>query len=83
MQTDYEEDWLGAPMYWSGFDPQTNRQIIEEAGLNIISAREETEEEHGQPARFFWVVAQKPRSQSAGRFVVARHYELLGSSHTD
>jgi SAM-dependent methyltransferase len=54
------DDYLGAPMYWSSFDGQTNLQIVEEAGLHIISANEETQEEHGQPVTFLWVVAQKP-----------------------
>ena len=55
----YEEDWLGAPMFWSGFDSVTNIQLIKEAGLEIISAVEETEDEMGQPITFLWVVAQK------------------------
>jgi len=54
------DDYLGEPMYWSSFDGQTNLQIVEEAGLHFISAREETQEEHGQPVTFLWVVAQKP-----------------------
>jgi ubiquinone/menaquinone biosynthesis C-methylase UbiE len=55
----YEEDWLGAPMYWSSFDSQTNRALVEAAGLNIIQAEEETAEEFGQPVTFLWIVAQK------------------------
>ena len=47
-------------MYWSGFDVATNRRMVEEAGLTIKSAQVETIEEHGEPASFLWVVAQKP-----------------------
>ncbi|MCP4140965.1 MAG: methyltransferase domain-containing protein [Chloroflexi bacterium] len=55
------ENWLGGlPMYWSNFDSERNRQLVEEAGLKIISAKEETAEEHGKPVTFLWVVAQKP-----------------------
>jgi len=38
----YEEDWLGAPMYWSSFDIDTNKQMITESGLSIISEEIET-----------------------------------------
>jgi ubiquinone/menaquinone biosynthesis C-methylase UbiE len=54
------DDLLGAPMYWSSFDSETNRQLVEKAGLHIISAREETAEEFDKPVTFLWVVAQKP-----------------------
>ncbi len=55
----YEEDWLGAPMYWSSYDSETNVRLVEEAGLRIVSAREETAEEFGEPTTFLWVIARK------------------------
>jgi SAM-dependent methyltransferase len=55
----YEPDWLGAPMYWSHFDSATNRRLVEAAGLEIVSAQEEIEDEDGAPVRFYWVVARK------------------------
>jgi SAM-dependent methyltransferase len=55
-----EPDWLGAPMYFSHFDGATNRRLVAEAGLRIISAREETADEDGAPVTFLWVVATKP-----------------------
>ena len=60
VEVGYEEDWLGVPMYWSSFDSEKNRQLVEGAGLCIVDAQEETVEEHGQPVTFLWVVAQKP-----------------------
>ena len=45
---DVEEDWLGAPMYWSSYDSETNVRLVREAGLEIVQAREETVEEHGE-----------------------------------
>jgi SAM-dependent methyltransferase len=54
------DELLGAPMYWSGFDSETNRRLVEEAGLCIVSAREETAEEFDDPVTFLWIVAQKP-----------------------
>ena len=59
MKADYDEDFLGAPMYWSSFRSETNRCLVEEAGLHVISAREETAEEFGNPVTFLWVIAQK------------------------
>lgn len=59
MKADYGEGFLGAPMYWSSFDGETNRRLVEEAGLHVISAREETAEEFGKPVTFLWVIAQK------------------------
>jgi ubiquinone/menaquinone biosynthesis C-methylase UbiE len=59
----YEENWLGAPMYWSHFDAETNRRLVEEAGLVIASATLETADEDGAPVTFLWVVARKPGAQ--------------------
>jgi SAM-dependent methyltransferase len=57
---DYGEDFLGVPMYWSTFDSETNRRLVEQAGFEIVSARQETEEEDGQLVTFLWVIARKP-----------------------
>ena len=53
----FEEDWMGAPMYWSGFDSDTNKRLVEQAGLSIISAEETTDDPDD---RFLWIVAEKP-----------------------
>lgn len=60
VEASYEEDWLGAPMYWSSHDAATNRRLVEEAGLHLVEASEETALEFGQPVTFLWVVARKP-----------------------
>jgi SAM-dependent methyltransferase len=62
-ESGYEQDWLGAPMYWSHFDAETNRRLVEEAGLVIESAALETADEDGTPVTFLWVVARKPYTQ--------------------
>lgn len=59
-----EENWLGAPMYFSAFDSSTNRRLIDEAGLHIISADEITEDEDGTPVTFLWLVARKPGNKA-------------------
>ncbi len=59
---DVVDDWLGfgVPMYWSNFDSETSRGLIENARFHIISAQKETEDEEGISITFLWVVAQKP-----------------------
>ena len=60
QDADLDEDWLGAPMYWSSYDAATNRHLVEQAGLCLLSAYEMTDVEHGAPATFLWVIAVKP-----------------------
>jgi hypothetical protein len=47
-------------MYWSHYDSATNKHLVAQAGLEILSAREETAEEDGEPVTFLWIVARKP-----------------------
>jgi cyclopropane fatty-acyl-phospholipid synthase-like methyltransferase len=53
------DDWLGAPMYWSGYDSQHNRELLRAAGLTIHSAVEEHADEDGQDVVFLWVIAER------------------------
>ncbi len=64
---DVEEDWLGAPMFFSHWDAATNRRLVEQAGLRILSAREEIADEDGAPVAFLWVVAEKPQAGEISR----------------
>lgn len=57
-----DEDWLGVPMYFSTYDAETNKRLVRDAGLHIVSAREETSDEDGTPVTFLWVVAEKPKT---------------------
>jgi SAM-dependent methyltransferase len=66
-RADYEPDFLGAPMYWSGFDSRTNCRLVENAGLTVIQAREEAEPEHGARVTFLWLVAQRPPAPPCAR----------------
>ncbi len=67
VEADYQEQWLGAPMYWSSYDSETNRRMVREAGLQIVSADEETTRAEGESETFLWVVARKPFEQPARR----------------
>jgi SAM-dependent methyltransferase len=54
-----EPDWLGAPMFWSHFDAETNRGLVRQAGLTLLDAEVVAEDEDGQQVQFLWVVARK------------------------
>lgn len=54
--------WLGAEMFFSSWDPATNRQLVEAAGLEILSDElvtiTEAEPEPGE-ATFQWILARR------------------------
>jgi ubiquinone/menaquinone biosynthesis C-methylase UbiE len=56
-----EEDWLGAPMFFSHFDGRTTERLVSRAGFEVINATDERELEYGVPVWFRWIVARKPR----------------------
>jgi ubiquinone/menaquinone biosynthesis C-methylase UbiE len=57
-----ENDWLGAPMFFASFDPETNRSLIADAGFEVVDERVITHDEpaHG-PVSFTWVLARRGR----------------------
>jgi hypothetical protein len=57
-----DEDWLGAPMFFSHFDGDRNGALVREAGFEIVSAEDERELEYGVPVSFRWVVARLPKA---------------------
>jgi SAM-dependent methyltransferase len=61
-EAEYDPNWLGAPMFWSGYDEATGRRLVEAAGLVIQQANVETAEEEGRPVSFLWVVARRGRA---------------------
>ena len=60
-EIDFDKCWMGAPMFWSGYDGDTNKKFVQEAGLEIVSA-EETQDSDG---RFLWLTARKSAEQIA------------------
>jgi ubiquinone/menaquinone biosynthesis C-methylase UbiE len=54
-------EWLGATMFFAGFAPETNRRLVEAAGLCVLRDELETmvEPDHGV-VTWQWLVAQKP-----------------------
>jgi cyclopropane fatty-acyl-phospholipid synthase-like methyltransferase len=53
-----DEEWLGAPMFFSHFDAATNEQLVARTGFDILQSRIVTEPEDGHPADFLWITAR-------------------------
>jgi SAM-dependent methyltransferase len=60
-----EDDWLGAPMFFSHHGAKKNRALVRRAGFEIEAAVVEEEPEDRHAALFLWVVARKPDGGSA------------------
>ncbi len=54
-----EPDWLGAPMYWSNWDRDTNLKLVADARLELVEARDEVLVEHGKGVPFLLVLARR------------------------
>lgn len=65
-----EEEWCGAKMAWSSYDPKTYKKMLRETGFKILEST--FEGQPGDEEYHFWVLAQKgslPRGKE-GRLVV-------------
>lgn len=58
--TDGFGEMLGARLFWSSWDRDTNLRLVEGAGLEVRSALDETEDEDGVAFTHLWVVAKRP-----------------------
>lgn len=58
-----QDDWLGVPMFFAGFEPDMNEHSLLAAGFEIELSETRTEVEEGEgEATFHWVIARKPSS---------------------
>lgn len=55
-----EPDWIGVPMFFCGEAPDTNRELVVEAGLTIEQDTLMTDIEESTPVTFHWIIARKP-----------------------
>lgn len=60
MRAFVEQKWMGIPMYWSSFDAETNKRLLEKTGMKVIRAQEMREKTLGKWNTFLWIIAQKP-----------------------
>jgi ubiquinone/menaquinone biosynthesis C-methylase UbiE len=61
-------EWLGTEMYFAGCDPETNRRLTEEAGLEVARDEFETMIEPDGEVRWHWLLARSsPSGRTGGR----------------
>jgi hypothetical protein len=61
-EVDYDENWLGVPMFWSSFDLDGAYAALAASGFELLIDRIETEIEDDRPHRWLMVLAQaKPQ----------------------
>jgi SAM-dependent methyltransferase len=63
---DREPSWLGVPMFWSSWDAESYPVIVEEAGLEILSADIESSLEDSSPVHFLWLQGRRPAPGTPG-----------------
>jgi SAM-dependent methyltransferase len=56
---DWTGDFLGAPNFFSGWPPETNRRLLHEAGFDLVRDEVVTIQEPEGPQQFHWVLAQR------------------------
>ena len=54
-----EDDWLGAPMYWSSLGRDATLSMVTATGMRVVAAEVETVVEDGVEVSFLWVSAQR------------------------
>ena len=58
--SEVEQDWLGAPMFFSSFDADKNRKLVRDAGLELLRDEVHTMIEEGQgEATFLWLIGRR------------------------
>ena len=55
----WEGDWLGVPMFFSGHEPETNRQLLLGAGFELVRDEPVTITEPEGTVTFHWVLARR------------------------
>lgn len=53
-------EWLGTEMFFAGCEPETNRRLTEEAGLEVVREELETMIEPEGEVRWQWLLARRP-----------------------
>lgn len=52
-------DWLGVPMFFSSYDPDTTRRLVAEAGFELVRDAVEEQQEGGAAVSYLWVLARR------------------------
>jgi SAM-dependent methyltransferase len=73
---DWTGEWLGVEMFFSGFDAETNRRLVLEAGLELVMDELVWMREPQGDVAFLWVLARK---RASGGTSSKRHGKLKRS----
>jgi SAM-dependent methyltransferase len=57
-------EWLGEPMFFSSYDAATNRDLLRDAGFDLLIDETLVTREPDGDVSFPWVLAQKPRAEA-------------------
>jgi ubiquinone/menaquinone biosynthesis C-methylase UbiE len=57
---DWTGEWLGVEMFFSGFDAETNRRLLRDAGFELLIDELVWMREPQGEVAFLWVLARKP-----------------------
>jgi ubiquinone/menaquinone biosynthesis C-methylase UbiE len=57
---DWTGEWLGVTMFFSSYDADTNRRLLEAAGLALVLDEVVSMKEPEGDAAFLWVLVQRP-----------------------
>jgi SAM-dependent methyltransferase len=52
-------EWLGTPMFFSSYEPDTTRRLVDEAGFDIVRDEVETQREGDHDVAYLWVLARR------------------------
>ena len=52
-------DWLGAPMFFSSYEPDISRQLLTEAGFDILRDEIKAQLEGGHEVSYLWLLARR------------------------
>jgi len=53
-------EWLGAPTFFAGYEPEVNSRLVRDAGFAIERDELVTFQEPEGPATFQWILAERP-----------------------
>ena len=56
----YEDDWLGAPNYFSHFDAAMNLRLVEDTGFELEFGEPVSMQEDDREVAFLWVICRRP-----------------------
>lgn len=54
---DVTGEWLGVPMFFSSFDPEMMKGLVQEAGFEVLETDIESQLEQNSEVPYLWILA--------------------------